>query len=181
MMKSTILGIIIASIIASGAAIYSYQVQASIAEGDQVADMQIDINNVFAKFGKPGFFKLLADFTDREVITGHVAISNVNCKDDGSSPFALVVANAQVGAGNSKLAIVPLGSSNLVNDVSFPGKYCTYHVHIDPMLTDTDGNGTPDFPITDIALANGDDRKAWRPHQTASATIHAELSPLGDA
>lgn len=100
-----------------------------------------------------------------EVEHGHVAISNVNCVD-GKSPFVVVIANANVGAGNTQLHIILLDSSNLINDVSFLGRYCTYHVDISKDMVD--------FPITDIALANGSD-SAQRPHSTASATIHAEL------
>ncbi len=44
--------------------------------------------------------------------------------------FVVVVANANVGSGNTQLAIIPLDASKLVDDVSFKGKYCTYHVDI---------------------------------------------------
>ena len=137
------------------------------------AVLQVDIDRVYAPFGQPGFFKLLADFTDMQVMHGHVAISNVNCDTNGKSPFVAVIANANVGAGNTQLHIIPLDSSNLVNDVSFPGKYCTYHVDIHA------GMDGIEFPITDIALANSSN-SAQRPHSTASATIHAEIVKMMD-
>lgn len=135
-------------------------------EMEHHAVLQVDIDNVFAPFGSPGFFKLLADFTDMKVKHGHVAISNVQCNSDGKSPFVVVVANANVGANNTKLALITLDSTNLVDDVSFKGKYCTYHVDIH--------GDNYNFPVTDIALANSSN-SAVRPHSTASAAIHADI------
>jgi hypothetical protein len=150
-------------------ALFASNVQASENGGHEEeahAVLQVDINNIFAPFGKPGFFKLLADFTDMKVKHGHVAISNVQCDRDGKSPFVVVIANANVGTGNTKLQIIPLDSSNLVNDVSFPGSFCTYHVDVHEAMVN--------FPITDIALANSSNSSV-RPHSTASATIHADI------
>jgi len=156
-------------------ALFASNVQASENGGHEEeahAVLQVDINNIFSPFGRPGFFKLLADFTDMKVAHGHVAISNVQCNSDGMSPFVVVIANANVGAGNTQLKIIPLDSSNLVNDVSFPGSFCTYHVDLhDGDLTDASGNVVP---ITDIALANSSNSSV-RPHNTASATIHADI------
>lgn len=156
-------GVIVSSLYLSTANTVQAQDEDHIAHH---AVLQVDIDRVYAPFGQPGFFKLLADFTDMQVMHGHVAISNVNCDANGKSPFAAVIANANVGAGNTQLHIIPLDSSNLVNDVSFLGKYCTYHIDIDA--------GMVNFPITDIALANSSN-SAQRPHSTASATIHAEI------
>jgi hypothetical protein len=151
-------------------ALFASNVQASENGGHEEEEahavLQVDINNIFAPFGKPGFFKLLADFTDMKVAHGHVAISNVQCDRDGKSPFVVVIANANVGAGNTQLQIIPLDSSNLVNDVSFPGSFCTYHVDLDEAMVN--------FPITDIALANSSNSSV-RPHDTASAAIHADI------
>jgi hypothetical protein len=157
-------------------ALFASNVQASENGGQQEeeahAALQVDINNIFAPFGRPGFFKLLADFTDMKVKHGHVAISNVQCDSNGKSPFVVVIANANVGAGNTKLKIIQLNSSNLVDDVSFKGSFCTYHVDVnDGDLTDASGNVVP---ITDIALANSSNSSV-RPHDTASATIHADI------
>jgi hypothetical protein len=148
-------------------ALFASNVQASANGGDEAhAVLQVDINNIFSPFGRPGFFKLLADFTDMKVAHGHVAISNVQCNSDGTSPFVVVIANANVGAGNTQLQTIPLDSSKLINDVSFPGSFCTYHVDLD--------EGMVTFPITDIALANSSNSSV-RPHNTASATIHADI------
>jgi hypothetical protein len=136
-------------------------------ESAQHVVMQVDLPKTFNKFGQPGFFKLLADFTDMHAVHGHVAVSNVACKADGSSPFVVVVANAEVGAGNTKLAIIPLNSGNLVNDVSAMGQACTYHVDIH--------GADYEFPITDIAVANSDADAIHGTLQTSSATIHAEI------
>jgi hypothetical protein len=109
---------------------------------------------------------LIADFTDMRVEHAHVAISHVPCQSDGLSPFAVLVANANVGEGNTQFAVVPLNSGNLVNDVSNIDIVCTYHIDIDA--------DDYDFPVTDIALANTD----FVPHTLnppASATISAEL------
>jgi hypothetical protein len=133
---------------------------------EEHAFMQVDITNEFAPFGDPGFFKLLADFTDMRAVHGHVAISNVQCDENGNSPFAVVVANAEVGSGNTHLAIVGLDSSNLVDDLSAKGSACTYHVDVHAE--------DYDFPVTDIALANGDS-ESHTPLPTASATIHADV------
>jgi hypothetical protein len=140
-------------------------------DGQHVA-MQIDIANEFAPFGQAGFFKLLADFTDLRVEEGHVAISNVQCDEEGTSPFAAVIANANVGAGNTQLALVALNSTNIVDDVSFPGTACTYHF-------DVNGEDYA-FPVTDIALANGDDSESHTPISTASATIQTEIVEIDD-
>lgn len=129
--------------------------------------MQVDIANNFTQFGQPGFFKLLADFTDMRAEEAHVAISNVQCDEEGTSPFAVIVANANVGAGNTDLVTVPLNSTNLIDDVSFKGQACTYHVDID--------EEDYDFPVTDIALANGNDTSSFKPLSTASATVAAEI------
>jgi hypothetical protein len=134
--------------------------------------MQVDIANTFEPFGTAGFFKLLADFTDMSADDAHVAISNVQCDEDGTSPFGIVAANANVGAGNSELAVIELNSSNLVDDVSFKGEACTYHVDIE--------GDAYDFPVTDIALANTNDTESFTPLSTASATIHADLEEIGD-
>lgn len=130
--------------------------------------LQFDIANEFAPFGQAGFFKLLADFTDMHAEGAHVAVSNVQCDDEGASPFGIVVANANVGTGNTDLAVIPLNATNLINDVSFNGTACTYHVDIE--------EDDFDFPVTDIALANTNDTNSYTPLPTASATIHAELA-----
>lgn len=135
--------------------------------------MQVDINEKFRAFGDPGFFKLLADFTHKQVVEGHVAISNVQCDEDGNSPFVIVLANANVGAGNSNLAIIGLNDNNMVHDVSFPDKYCTYHIDIEDEIV----NNNISFPITDIALANSDDRTKT-PKDTASATLFVEVAEI---
>lgn len=75
--------------------------------------------------------KLIIDTTPTPVQYGHVAISNVRCNDDGESVFALIVANALTGPGNTDFDVVALGPSNLVDDVSDLGDKCTYHVDID--------------------------------------------------
>lgn len=137
-------------------------------EQEQQVVMQIDIGNEFARFGDPGFFKLLADFTDLAVDDGHVAISNVQCDEDGTSPFTLVVANANVGPGNTELVNVELNASNLIDDLSFPGQACTYHVEV--------SGDDYEFPVTDLALANSNDTRAFTPLPTASATIRAEIA-----
>lgn len=142
-------------------------------EQDQQVAMQVDIGVEFAPFGEPGFFKLLADFTDLAVDDAHVAISNVQCDEEGTSPFALVVANANVGPGNTLLVTVPLNSSNLIDDVSFPGTACTYHVDI--------SEDDYEFPVTDIALANGNNTDPFTPLPTSSATIRAEIAEQEDA
>jgi hypothetical protein len=77
-----------------------------------------------------------------------------------------VIANANVGAHNTQLQIIQLNSSNLVDDVSFKGSFCTYHLDLDEAMAN--------FPITDIALANSSNSSV-RPHDTASATIHADI------
>ncbi len=110
---------------------------------------QVDLRGTYNDFGDGGFFKLIIDTTPTPVIYGHVAISNVRCDRNGESPFALVIANAIEGSGNSQLAVVALDSSNLVNDVSDLGDKCTYHVNVNSQ------NHT--FPITDLAVANTDD------------------------
>jgi hypothetical protein len=149
------------------AALFASNVQASENGGDEAhAVLQVDISKRFSPFGKPGFFKLLADFTDMKVAHGHVAISNVQCNSDGMSPFVVVIANAKVGAGNTQLQTIPLDSNSLINDVSVPGSFCTYHVDLDDDMVS--------FPITDIALANSSNSSV-RPHSTASATIHADI------
>ena len=142
-------------------------VTAARAENEHRAVMQVDIANEFAPFGAAGFFKLLADFTDLRAEEGHVAISNVQCDEEGTSPFVAVIANANVGAGNTQLALVPLNSANMVDGVSSPGTACTYHfdIHEEDYA----------FPVTDIALANGDQSSSHTPLPTASATIQAEI------
>ncbi len=168
-MRYTIIASIIAVIVTGVVVAGAYPI-AGVVNGEEDEEehavLQVDIDKVFAPFGTPGFFKLLADFTDMRIVHGHVAISNVQCDSNGTSPF-VVVANANVGAGNTQLAIIPLNSSNLIDDVSFKCKYCTYHVDIDE-----EDYG---FPVTDIALANSDQNKAYRPHSTASAAIHADI------
>lgn len=162
-------GLIIAAVIGGTAiaSLYPATVQAhDNGMMEHHAVLQVDIDRVYAPFGQPGYFKLLADFTDMKAVHGHVAISNVQCDSDGKSPFVVVVANANVGAGNTQMQVIPLDSSNLINDVSFKGKYCTYHVDIDA--------DNYNFPVTDIALANSS-QSAVRPHATASATIHADI------
>jgi hypothetical protein len=96
-----------------------------------------------------------------------VAISNVPCDEEGTSPFVAVIANANVGAGNTQLALVQLNSANMVDGVSSPGTACTYHfdIHEEDYA----------FPVTDVALANGDESASHTPLPTASATIQAEL------
>ena len=129
--------------------------------------MQIDISNEFAQFGDPGFFKLLADFTDLAADDAHVAISNVQCDEDGKSPFALVVANANVGAGSTDMVTVELNSSNLIDDVSSVGEACTYHIDI--------SENQYQFPVTDLAIANTNATGTSTPLPTASAIIRAEI------
>ena len=142
-------------------------VTAAQAGDEHRAVVQVDIANEFAPFGAAGFFKLLADFTALRAKEGHVAISNVQCDEEGTSPFVVVIANANVGAGNTQLAIVPLNAANMVDGVSAPGAACTYHfdIHAKDYL----------FPVTDIALANGDQNASHTPLPTASATIQAEI------
>jgi hypothetical protein len=140
---------------------------AQAAEDEHRAVMQVDLADEFAPFGVAGFFKLLADFTDLRAEEGHVAISNVPCDEEGTSPFVAVIANANVGAGNTQLALVQLNSANMVDGVSSPGTACTYHfdIHEEDYA----------FPVTDVALANGDESASHTPLPTASATIQAEL------
>lgn len=138
--------------------------------------MQVDLAGNYAAFNHSGFFKLLADFTDMHAILGHVAISNVPCYNNGSTPFVVVLANANVGANNTVLTIKPLNASNLIDDLSFKGSLCTYHIGMHEGDLGMDASGC-NVPITDIALANSE-RIAHTilPEVTASATIHADLA-----
>ena len=125
---------------------------------------QVDLKGTYNNLGDGGFFKLIIDTTPTPVFFGHVAISNIRCDRDGESIFALVVANALTGPGNTQLAVVALDSSNLVNDVSDLGDKCTYHVDIDY----TDYN----FPVTDLALANTHDDDSKSINDVGSATYN---------
>ncbi|HKZ61076.1 MAG TPA: hypothetical protein VJZ68_01495 [Nitrososphaera sp.] len=137
---------------------------------------QVDIAGPYKPFGLPGHFKLLGDFTPNAIVAGHVALSNINCKADGTSPFVLLLANAQVGAGNSQVQIVSLNSTNMINDVSSAGFFCTYHVDIhSPGVNATGGI----FPITDLAIVNTNKGATVTPHPTASATIHVQDCEFG--
>ncbi|HXV46693.1 MAG TPA: hypothetical protein VD736_08480 [Nitrososphaera sp.] len=134
---------------------------------------QVEISGQYKPFGQPGHFKLLADTTPNPIMAGHVALSNINCASDGTSPFVLLLANAQVGAGNTapNTQIVPLNSANMIHDVSAPGFFCTYHVDIhSPGVNATGGV----FPITDLAIVNTNNGATVAPHKTASATIHVQ-------
>jgi hypothetical protein len=141
-------------------------------EAEEVhAFMQIDINNEFHRFGDTAFFKLLADFTDMRVVEAHVAVSGIPCDINGTSVFAVLAANANVGAGNTQFEAIPLNADNMINDVSDPSDACTYHV-------DVDGKDY-EFPVTDIALANTSD-DSETPWPAASATITAKLVEVED-
>jgi hypothetical protein len=133
---------------------------------EEHAFMQIDIANTYQPAFNPGFFKLLADFTDMRVVHGHVAISNIPCDGDGVSSFAVLAANANVGTGTTQYAAIPLNADNLVGDVSATGTVCTYHV-------DVHGDDY-EFPVTDFALANVG-TEAQTIDSTSSATIHADV------
>lgn len=168
-------GIGVLSLVLVLAAINPATLANHVAEEDDAEDalhvvMQTDIANTFEPFGTAGFFKLLADFTDKRADDAHVSISNVQCDEDGTSPFGIVAANANAGSGNTDLAIIGLNSSNLVDDLSFKGEACTYHVDIE--------GDAYEFPVTDIALANTNDTEAFTPLSTASATIHADLADI---
>ena len=137
---------------------------------------QVDIAGPYKPFGLPGHFKLLGDFTPNPIVAGHVALSNINCAKDGTSPFVLLLANALVGAGNTQAQIVPLNSANMINDVSSPGFFCTYHVDIhSPGVNATGGF----FPITDLAIVNTNKGATVTPYPTASATIHVQDCEFG--
>jgi hypothetical protein len=162
------------------------QLQATASEnGNHVALIgadhayQVDIAGPYKPFGLPGHFKLLGDFTPNAIVAGHVALSNINCAKDGTSPFVLLLANAQVGAGNSKLQVVTLDSTNMINDVSSPGFFCTYHVNIHSP-GETSGDTPEQFPITDLAIVNTNKGATVTPHPTASATIHVQDCEFGD-
>ena len=129
---------------------------------------QVDLKGTYNNLFDGGFFKLIIDTTPTPVQYGHVAISNVRCNDEGESVFALVVANALTGPGNTDFDVVPLGPSNLVNDVSDLGDKCTYHVDIDY----EDYN----FPVTDLALANTDDDDSKSISDVGSATYNLFVS-----
>jgi hypothetical protein len=125
---------------------------------------QVDLKGTYNNLFDGGFFKLIIDTTPTPVLFGHVAISNVRCNDDGESVFALVIANALTGPGNTQFDVVALDSSNLVNDVSDLGDKCTYHVDI------SEYDHT--FPITDLAVANTDDDDSKSINDVGSATYN---------
>lgn len=66
---------------------------------------QVDLKGTYNNLGDGGFFKLIIETTPTPVFFGHVAISNVRCNNDGESIFALVVANALTGPGNTQLEV----------------------------------------------------------------------------
>jgi len=157
------------------------QPQATATNGNQFplagADhaYQVDIAGPYKPFGLPGHFKLLGDFTPNAIVAGHVALSNINCAKNGTSPFVLLLANAQVGAGNTRAQIVPLDSTNMIDDVSSPGFFCTYHVDIHSPGVNAAGI----FPITDLAIVNTNKGATVTPYPTASATIHVQDCEFG--
>ncbi len=92
-MRYTIIASILAAIV-TGVVVAGVYPIAGVVNGQvheehkgEHAVLQVDIDKVFAPFGTPGFFKLLADFTDMRVVHGHVAISNVQCDSNGKSTF----------------------------------------------------------------------------------------------
>jgi hypothetical protein len=64
----------------------------------------------------------------------------------------------------------------MINDVSSPGFFCTYHVDIhSPGVNATGGF----FSITDLAIVNTNRGATVTPYPTASATIHAQDCEFG--
>ena len=125
---------------------------------------QVDLKGAYNNLFDGGFFKLIIDTTPTPVMFGHVAISNVRCDRDGESVFALVIANALTGPGNTQFDVVALDSSNLVNDVSDLGDKCTYHVDINAY--------DHAFPITDLAVANTHDEDSKSISDVGSAAYN---------
>lgn len=133
---------------------------------------QIDLGlGPFYPFGKPGYFKLLGDFTPG-VSSGHIAASNINCDKNGLSPLKILLANALTGSGATKGRLITLNSSNMINDVSSKGSFCTYHVEFSGPQPDELHNAGL-FTVTDIAIVNTFKGSNVQPHPTASATLHA--------
>ena len=65
----------------------------------------------------------------------------------------------------------------MINDVSSPGFFCTYHVDIhSPGVNATGGF----FAITDLAIVNTNKGATVSPYPTASATIHVQDCEFGD-
>lgn len=107
---------------------------------------------------RAGDFMLLKDVTPLQVVGGHVAMK-VPCDRNGETSLQVLVGSA----GESGSVLVPV-ELEAIKDLSKPGRDCVYHADLDleDLQNEMRNEGGPVVNITDIALANSDEKRRVR-------------------